>query len=42
MGFGIKEWEPWVSEGEEAIEVIKAAFAAGINVCRLPTDSIIL
>jgi aryl-alcohol dehydrogenase-like predicted oxidoreductase len=32
MGFGRKEWESWVTEGQEAIDVIKAAFAAGINV----------
>jgi aryl-alcohol dehydrogenase-like predicted oxidoreductase len=32
MGFGRKEWEPWVIEDREAIDVIKAAFAAGINV----------
>lgn len=31
MGFGKKEWEPWVVEEREAIDVIKAAFAAGIN-----------
>ncbi|CAG8585949.1 3870_t:CDS:2 [Acaulospora colombiana] len=31
MGFGIKAWEPWVIEGQEAIDVIKAAYAAGIN-----------
>ncbi|CAG8585929.1 3869_t:CDS:2 [Acaulospora colombiana] len=31
MGFGKKEWEPWVVEERESIDVIKAAFAAGIN-----------
>jgi aryl-alcohol dehydrogenase-like predicted oxidoreductase len=36
MGFGKKEWEPWVIEEREAIDVIKAAFAAGINVRLLP------
>ncbi|KAI8879694.1 Aldo/keto reductase [Backusella circina FSU 941] len=31
MSFGSSKWMSWVKEGDEAIEVIKAAYDAGIN-----------
>jgi aryl-alcohol dehydrogenase-like predicted oxidoreductase len=31
MSFGSPKWMSWLKEGDEAIEVIKAAYEAGIN-----------
>ncbi|KAI8879693.1 Aldo/keto reductase [Backusella circina FSU 941] len=31
MSFGSRKWSPWVKEGDEAVQVIKAGYEAGIN-----------
>ncbi|KIY53403.1 Aldo/keto reductase [Fistulina hepatica ATCC 64428] len=31
MSFGSKQWQPWVIEEEEALEVLKAAWDRGVN-----------
>jgi aryl-alcohol dehydrogenase-like predicted oxidoreductase len=31
MSFGSKEWHPWMLEEDESLEILKAAYARGIN-----------
>lgn len=31
MSFGSKEWHPWMLEEEESLEILKTAYARGIN-----------
>lgn len=33
MSYGTPEWQPWVLDEMAGLEHIKAAYAAGINVC---------